>query len=62
MGNLPREASVTLLNTVSRGKKAIYHGQSSPCNRTYCRDKIGMIGVDVGEKVEIFRRVLTSST
>ena len=35
-GNLPREASVTLLNTVSRGKKAIYHGKSAPCNRTYC--------------------------
>ena len=34
-GNLPREASVTLLNTVSRGKRAIYHGKSSPCNRTY---------------------------
>ena len=33
-GNLPREASVTLLNTVSRGKKAIYHGKSAPCNRT----------------------------
>ena len=28
----------------------------------HCRDKIGMIGVDVGEKVEIFLRVLTSST
>ena len=34
-GNLPREASVTLLNTLSRGKKAIYHGKSAPCNRTY---------------------------
>ena len=35
-GNLPRETSVTLLNAVSRGKKAISHVKSAPCNRTYC--------------------------
>ena len=34
-GNLPRETSVILLNTVSRGKRAIYPGKSAPCNRTY---------------------------
>ena len=36
MGKLPRETSVTLLNTVSRGKRAVYHGKSAPCNRTLC--------------------------
>ena len=35
-GKLPRETSVTLLNTVSRGKKAVYHGKSAPCNPTLC--------------------------
>ena len=36
-GKLPRETSVTLLNTVSRGKRAVYHGKSAPCNRTLCK-------------------------
>ena len=35
MGNLPRETSVTLLNTVSYGRRAISHGKSAACNRTY---------------------------
>ena len=34
--NLPRETSVTLLNTVSPGKRAIYHGESVPCNLNFC--------------------------
>ena len=34
-GNLARETSVTPLNTVSRGKRAIYQGNSALCNRTY---------------------------
>ena len=34
-GNLPRETSVTLLNAVSRGKRAISTLKSAPCNRTY---------------------------
>lgn len=29
---LPRETSVTLLNTVSNGKRPIYHGESVRCN------------------------------
>ena len=35
-GKLPRETSVTLLHTVSRGKRAVYHDKSVPCNRTLC--------------------------
>ena len=41
MENLPRETSVTLLNTVflvSRGERAISHGKSAACNRTYYLD------------------------
>ena len=33
--NLPRQTSVTLLNTVSYGRRAISHGKSAACNRTY---------------------------
>ena len=41
MEYLPRETSVTLLNTVflvSRGERAISHGKSAPCNLTYYLD------------------------
>ena len=31
IGNLPWETSVTPLNTVARGKRAIYHSKSAPC-------------------------------
>ena len=46
-GNLPRETSVTLLNTVSHGKRTIYHGESAPCNRTY-RSKIFQMSLASG--------------
>ena len=48
--NLPRETSVTLLDTVflvSRGERAISHGKSAPCNRIYYLDCLIYFGVFV---------------